>query len=174
MSDARFPIGQVTPRPRLTSAERTSLIARLAALPEAFREALQGLTDEQLDTPYREGGWTLRQLAHHVPDSHANAYVRMKLALTEDAPTIKPYDEAAWATLPDSAAPIEVSLRLLEVLHQRWAILLRGLPDDAWQRVFVHPESGRSFTIDEALQLYDWHGRHHLAHVTTLREARGW
>lgn len=173
-SDPRYPIGQPTPRAELTSSEREACIDRIAALPDRLRAALSGLQDAQLDTPYREGGWTLRQVAHHVPDSHLNAYVRTKLALTETAPVIKPYDEGAWATLPDSSGPIEVSLRLLDALHARWVSLMRGLPAEAWSRSFVHPESRRSYTLDEVLQLYAWHGEHHLAHVETLRTARGW
>ncbi|PYE55175.1 YfiT family bacillithiol transferase [Deinococcus yavapaiensis] len=174
MSDPRYPIG----RPNLTSAltprGRTACIDRIAELPGRFRAALGDLSDEQLDAPYREGGWTLRQLAHHVPDSHLNAYVRTKLALTEDAPTIKPYNEEAWANLPDSVKPIEPSLQLLEALHERWTSLLRSLPDEAWARTFVHPESRRSYTLDELVQLYAWHGEHHLAHASTLRTARQW
>lgn len=173
-SDPRYPIGRPDLRAELTASERSACVARIAALPSRFRAALNDLTDEQLDTPYRAGGWTLRQLAHHVPDSHLNAYVRTKLALTEDAPTIKPYDEGAWAKLPDSSGPIEVSLRLLDALHDRWVSLLRSVPADAWSRSFVHPESRRSYTLDEVLQLYAWHGEHHLAHVEALRVARGW
>lgn len=149
------------------------MIAEIEQLPDAFRSAVAGLRDAQVDTPYREGGWTVRQLVHHVPDSHINSYCRFKLALTEDEPTIKTYEEAAWAELPDSRAPVDVSLALLESLHQRWVILLRAIPDTAWSKSFKHPEWG-NIRLDATLALYAWHGRHHLAHVTTLRRQKGW
>ena len=149
-------------------------IDEIAAAPAKVRAALQGLNDAQLDTPYREGGWTLRQVAHHVPDSHMNAYIRLRLALTEKEPTIKPYDEAAWAKLEDAEhAPVEVSLRLLEPLHERWVRLLRSMKPEDFARTFVHPEHGAR-TLDWLLFLYAWHGRHHTAHITELKKQKNW
>jgi uncharacterized damage-inducible protein DinB len=139
-----------------------------------MREAITGLKDNQLNTQYREGGWTVRQVVHHVPDSHLNAYIRFKWAMTEENPTIKPYDETAWAALKDSElTPVEVSLNLLESLHSRWAVLLRSLKPEDFQRKFVHPDSG-PHDLDWLLNLYSWHGNHHLAHITSLRERMGW
>jgi hypothetical protein len=139
-----------------------------------MRAAVQGLSDSQLDTPYRDGGWTVRQVVHHVPDSHMNSYVRFKLALTENEPTIRPYMENLWAELPEArTAPIELSLALLENQHKRWMLALRALSPDAWKRTFRHPEIGL-VTLEKNLALYAWHGRHHVAHITTLREMRGW
>jgi hypothetical protein len=159
----------------LTPAERVACIADLAALPERLRAAVAGLTDEQLDTPYRPGGWTVRQVAHHVPDSHANAYVRFKLALTEDTPRIKTYDEALWAELPDArTGTTEPSLRLLEDLHERWVRLLRAMTPADFARGYRYPESEEVITLARVAGLYGWHGKHHPAQVTTLRQARGW
>lgn len=170
----RYPVGRFDPSRSPTAEERRAMIETLAGLPARFRAAVEGLTDVRLDMPYRDGGWTVRQLAHHVPDSHMNAYVRFKLALTEDVPLIKTYDEARWAELPDVAAtPVEVSLTLLEALHQRWVALLSALSDEQWSRAFRHPDWG-ALTLDRTLALYDWHSRHHLAHVTRLRERMGW
>lgn len=139
-----------------------------------MRDAVQGLNEEQLDTPYRDGGWTLRQVVHHVPDSHLNAYTRIKLALTEPAPVIKPYDEAAWANLPDTRdVPIDVSLNLLDAVHTRWVALLHAMSDDDFRREYVHPETGRH-NLDHLLALYAWHGPHHIAHITTTRQQMGW
>jgi uncharacterized damage-inducible protein DinB len=146
----------------------------MAALPQRFRKAVSGLSDSQLSTPYREGGWNVRQLIHHVPDSHLNAYIRCKLALTEDSPTIKPYDQEAWANLADSAlTPAEVSLSLLEAVHTRWVTLLRALTPDDFQRKFNHPETGVQ-SVDSTLAFYAWHGNHHLGHITALRERMQW
>jgi hypothetical protein len=171
--DPRFPIGKF----RRAEADLTNPsvhIADLAALPENLRTAIDGLSSAQLDTPYRDGGWTVRQLVHHVADSHMNAVVRVRLALTEDWPTIKPYDEKLWAELPDAlTAPPELSLRFLDALHYRWVLLLRTLSEDQWQRGFVHPEHGRQ-TIAEATALYAWHCRHHTAHIVELRKRMGW
>ena len=139
-----------------------------------MRNAVAGLNDGQLDTPYREGGWTLRQVVHHVADSHMNSYIRFRLALTEDEPTIKPYDEAVWANLIDAkTAPVAPSLSLLEGLHHRWAVLLRSLSETDVQRKFVHPELG-TLTVDQYISLYAWHGKHHAAHITSLRERKAW
>lgn len=171
--DLRYPIGAWV-RPTVTSAlERTAWINAVTALPAELRAAIAGLSDAQLDTAYRPGGWTLRQVVHHVADSHVNAYVRFKLALSEDNPTIRPYDEAEWAKLPDSKLPVDVSLRIVEAVHERWVALLRALPAEAFSRPFQHPESGAQ-TLDTALSQYAWHGRHHVAHVTGLRAREVW
>jgi hypothetical protein len=174
MSDPRYPIGPFTPPDdAVTAAERSGWIDRIAATPAALRAAVAGLSDAQLDTPYRDGGWTVRQLCHHVPDSHLNAYVRFKLGLTEEQPEVRPYDEKRWAELPDCAGPIAVSLALLDALHERWVGLLRSLPEEAWQRSIRHPEWG-VLRLDTVLAQYAWHGDHHVAHVTELRRRRGW
>jgi uncharacterized damage-inducible protein DinB len=173
-ADPRYPVGRYRVEGEITAEQRGRWIENIAATPARMREALAGLTDEQLDTPYRDGGWTVRQLAHHVPDSHANAYTRFKLGLTENDPVIKPYDEAAWALLEDTrVTPIAVSLTLLEALHERWVNVLRSITDDQWSRTVQHPENGR-MRLDFMLGLYDWHGRHHVAHITRLRERMGW
>lgn len=169
MPDPRYPIGKFSFDGDVSDAARAARIADVEAAPRLLRAAVERLTPRQLDTPYREGGWTVRQVVHHVPDSHLNAYVRFKLALTEDAPTIKPYDEAAWAALPDSReTPIAVSLTLLEALHTRWVTLLRAMSPADFARTFVHPEQGRSMPLDMALALYAWHGKHHLGHVESV------
>ena len=166
----RFPIGQpVLPTAPLTAAERTLYVQQLADLPAQLTAAARQAGGERLQLPYRPGGWTGRQVMHHVADSHLNAYCRFRLALTEDTPTICPYDEQAWAELPDVAAtPITVSLSLLDSLHARWVTLLHHLSEAQWQRTFYHPGSQQTFTLDRALALYAWHGRHHLAHVALL------
>jgi uncharacterized damage-inducible protein DinB len=173
MSDPRFPIGKFSYSGPPTAEEKTQYLDNIEQTPARLREAVRGLTDQQLDTPYREGGWTVRQVVHHVPDSHLNSYVRFKLALTEEAPTIKPYMENLWAELPDSSQPIENSLVMLESLHRRWMVILRSLGDTDWRRTFRHPELG-PMTLEKTLALYSWHGRHHVAHVTSLREKMGW
>lgn len=171
--DPRFPIGKFR-RQEVDLAHHEAAIATLAALPEKLRSAVDGLGPSQLETPYRDGGWTVRQLVHHVADSHMNAYIRIRLALTEDWPTIKPYDEKSWAELSDAKnASIDWSLQLLDALHARWALLLQSLTDPQWQRGYVHPVNGRQ-TIAEAAALYDWHSRHHVAHVVELRKRMGW
>src|SRR5579859_517139 len=174
MTDPRYPIGRFVPDATPTPETRTSHIQSIAGLPPRMRRAVAGLTDQQLNTPYREGGWTVRQVVHHVPDSHLNAYVRLKLALTEDKPTIKPYNEAAWAELADSkSAPIESSQTLLDSVHERWDRLWRSLKPEQFARVLVHPEHGER-TVDWLVFLYAWHGRHHTAHITELRKQKGW
>jgi hypothetical protein len=174
MTDLRFPIGKFHYDGPPSEAQRTQLIANIEQTPAALRAAVKGLSPQQLDTPYREGGWTVRQLAHHVPDSHMNAYVRYKLALTEDDPTIKPYAEDRWAQLGDSqSTPVEVSLTLLDSLHGRWVHLLRSLKPEDWKRTFKHPERG-SVSLEHNLAMYSWHGKHHVAHVTELRKRMGW
>jgi hypothetical protein len=175
MDDPRYPIGQFRYQGRLTAEARQECIARIAAAPANLRQAVAGLTDAQIDTPYREGGWTVRQVVHHVPDSHLNAYTRFRLALTEPTPTIRPYLEQRWAELPDArGGPIEVSLSLLEALHRRWVLLLRNLGPSDWELRFLHPEHGREWSLDEVLAMYAWHGEHHTAHVTRLRDRKGW
>ncbi len=174
MIDARYPIGKFHFEGPPSEAQRASLINEIEQAPAALRAAVKGLTPEQIDTPYREGGWTVRQVTHHVPDSHMNAYVRFKLALTEDEPTIKPYAEDRWAQLTDTqSTPVEVSLALLESLHSRWVNLLRSLGPEDWKRTFRHPELG-PVSLEKNLALYSWHGRHHVAHVTELRKRMGW
>ena len=174
MTDLRYPTGKFVPPAQPTNESRQQAIETIAETPKRLRDAVQGLDEDQLDTPYREGGWTLRQVVHHVPDSHLNAYIRLKLALTEPAPVIKPYDEAAWANLTDTTAvPIDVSLNLLEALHRRWVALLRAMRDEDFRREYVHPETGRH-ALDHLLALYAWHGPHHVAHITTTRTRMGW
>jgi uncharacterized damage-inducible protein DinB len=174
MTDPRYPIGRFVPDATPTPATRAAHIDAIDRLPARMRRAIAGLTAQQLNTPYREGGWAVRQVVHHVPDSHLNAYVRFKLAVTEENPTIKAYDETAWAGLKDSElTPIEVSLMLLESLHARWVVLLRSLKAEDFRRKWVHPESG-AHDVDWLLGLYSWHGTHHVAHITSLRERMGW
>lgn len=176
MSDEiRYPIGRAKLERDLAPDRRRELIDQLAGAPGLFREAVKDLSGAQLDTPYRLGGWTVRQLIHHLADSHMNAYVRFKLALTEDQPAIKPYDEERWAELADTpATPPRVSLDLLAFLHERWVTLLRSLDDPQWKRAYYHPEQEALISLDEALSMYAWHGAHHTAHVTRLRERMGW
>ena len=174
--DLRYPIGRFQRPAAVTAAERAAFIEAIAATPAALREAVRGLDDAQLDTPYRPDGWTVRQVVHHLADSHLNAYARLKLALTEMEPTIKPYDEAKWAALPDSRSPIVAeSLALLDALHARWVFLLRAMTPADFGRTLVHPEHpGSPMTLDVLLAIYAWHGRHHVAHITALRERIGW
>ena len=174
MTDLRFPVGKFSYEASPSEAQKQQLMADIAQTPASLRKAVQGLSEAQLDTPYRPEGWTVRQVVHHVPDSHLNSYVRFKLALTEDEPTIKPYEEGRWAELPDSrATPIEVSLTLLDSLHDRWVRLLRALTPEQWKRSFRHPELG-SMTLEKTLALYAWHGKHHVAHITELRKRMSW
>jgi uncharacterized damage-inducible protein DinB len=174
MDDLRYPIGRHQRPASLSDAQRRTAIDAIGATPDNLREAIRGLDDNQLDTPYRPDGWTVRQVVHHVPDSHANAYIRFKLALTEDTPTIKPYDEAAWAKLEDSrTTEIETSLTLLAALHDRWVRILRSMKPADFSRKLNHPENG-IMTLDQLLALYEWHGKHHVAHVTNLRARNGW
>ena len=174
MSDLRFPVGKFTWPAHVTADDRTVWIRSLAETPSLLRSAVAGLSDSQLDTPYREGGWTLRQVVHHVPESHMNAYIRFKLALTEEVPVIKPYDEAGWALLGDiPLTPVETSLTLLDALHQRWVILLTTLSEADWKKTFRHPDIG-VVTLENNLALYGWHSRHHVAHITSTRQRMGW
>lgn len=171
--DPRYPIGRFTKPTAITLDDRTGAIAALAELPQQLRNAVDGLDAPKMNTPYRDGGWTSRQVVHHIADSHMNAVVRVKLALTEDWPTVKPYDEAAWATLHDAAAPVEWSLELIESLHARWVLLLQSLDEQQWQRGFIHPQMG-SQTVELSTLLYAWHSRHHAAHITHLRAGKDW
>jgi DinB superfamily len=171
--DLRYPIGRFTPPASSDPSARAELISILRLLPSTLQTAISGLNQAQLDTPYREGGWTVRQLVHHIADSHANAYVRTKLALTEDWPTIKPYDEAAWARLADSRLPIDGSLEMIGALHERWVTLLESLSDADFQRGYNHPENGRQ-NLATMLAIYAWHSRHHTAHITNLRSRHNW
>jgi uncharacterized damage-inducible protein DinB len=174
MTDLRYPIGPAPRVETLTAAERAEALDALEAAPAALRAAVSGLSEAQLDTPYRPGGWTVRQLVHHVPDSHLNAYTRFKLGLTEEQPLIRTYEEQLWAEQPEArTAPIEMSLVLLEAVHRRWVLALRSLPEEAWRRTIRHPEWGIR-TLDGLLAMYAWHGRHHVAHVTRLCEREGW
>jgi uncharacterized damage-inducible protein DinB len=172
-TDLRYPIGQFDRNVDISPELRQQRIQVLSDLPATFAAAVADLTEEQLDTPYRPGGWTIRQTAHHVPDSHLNAYIRFKWTLTEDEPTIKAYHEDRWAMLGDSRGPVDVSLRLLSSVHERWTALLETMTDDDYQRKLHHPESGE-WTLDMMLGLYAWHSRHHTAHITSLRERMDW
>lgn len=172
--DPRYPIGKFEMPAQVTPALRQDAIQKIADTPAKIRAAVAGLSQSQLDTPYREGGWTVRQVVHHVPDSHMNAYVRLKLALTEDTPTIKPYAEDKWARLADTAsAPIATSLALLETLHERFVIVLRSLSDSDFSRKLIHPDHGER-DLNWLVFLYAWHGLHHTAHITELRKKNGW
>ena len=174
MTDPRYPIGRFEVPTEVTDTERAAFVDQIAALPGEIRQAVAGLDDSKLDTPYREGGWTIRQVVHHVPDSHLNAYTRFKLALTEPTPTIKTYEEARWAELPEArSAPITVSLALLDALHERWVLLLPVLAPAQFTRAFRHPEMGL-MTLNQQVAMYAWHGRHHLAHIQSLRNRMGW
>jgi uncharacterized damage-inducible protein DinB len=173
-NDLKYPVGEFRAEAALPDAQLEQCLKTIEDTPASLRGAVKGLTEAQLDTPYRDGGWTVRQVIHHVADSHMQSYSRFRFALTEAEPVIKPYDEATWAELPDAkTAPIELSLLLLDALHARWMILLRSLDDAALARVFVHPEMG-SVPLLKAVQLYAWHGRHHTAHITRLRERSHW
>jgi uncharacterized damage-inducible protein DinB len=174
MTDQRFPIGKPVRVENPDPAQIGEWLTTIEETPAKLREAVHGLAEEQLDTPYREGGWTVRQVIHHVADSHMQSYSRFRFALTEASPAIKPYDEAAWAELPDAkSAPVEISLALLDALHYRWMILLRSLDRDSLRRVFLHPDLG-PMSLADAAALYAWHGRHHTAHITALRQRLAW
>ena len=174
MSDLRYPLGKFHYDGPLSPQQQQASLDAIVKTPANLRTAVLGLSDSQLDTPYRPAGWTVRQVVHHLPDSHLNAYVRFKLALTEDDPTIKPYAEDRWAQLADTAGtPIDVSLTLLDSLHDRWVRLLRSLTPEQWKRTFRHPEMG-AMTLHKTLAIYAWHGPHHVAHVTELRKRMSW
>lgn len=173
MTELQYPVGKFQRKPTLDQAEQTMMIRQIAGTPSNVRRAVAGLVDEQIDTPYRPGGWTVRQVVHHVADSHMHAYIRTKFALTEESPTIMPYKQALWANVVDSKQPIEVSLALLDALHTRWVAILENCSADDLNRKLIHPEQG-TVDINFLLQMYSWHGRHHTAHITSLRERNGW
>jgi uncharacterized damage-inducible protein DinB len=172
--DLRFPIGKFDPKIKVTPEMRREFIQAIEELPVKIRKAVDGLDDEQIDARYRPEGWTVRQLVHHVADSHMNSFCRFKLGLTENTPTIKPYDEALWAEMADSKnAPIDISLNLIDAVHARWTILLKSMRDEDFARKINHPERG-AMNLSSTLALYDWHGKHHTAHITNLRKRNSW
>ena len=173
LDELRYPTGKWIKVPNLDAAGRSAMIDGIANVPASLGAAVKGLTDAQLDTPYREGGWSTRQIVHHLADSHMNAFIRVKLGVTEENPTIKPYDEATWAKTVDSQLPVALSLSILEGLHARWTHLMRSLDDGAFDRMIFHPERG-PMSLGDVLQLYAWHGRHHTTQITQLRERMGW
>jgi uncharacterized damage-inducible protein DinB len=172
--DLRYPVGQFDNSEPITAESRNKFIDEIEETPRGLRDAVAGLTDEQLETPYRPGGWTVRQVVHHLPDSHLNSYMRFKLAATEEQPLIRTYHEERWAELSDArTGPIDISLDLLETLHRRWVLFLRSLSEQELARTFQHPEWG-SVDLSKAIAMYAWHGRHHVAHITALRERMSW
>ena len=172
--DLQYPVGKFQWGGPINHEQRKQLIGQIEQAPAQLRQAMAGLTLGQIDTPYRPGGWTVGQVVHHLADSHMNAYIRFRLALTEDEPTIKPYDQERWAALEDArTAPTELSLSLLESLHRRFVLLARSLRAEDFARTFRHPEIGL-VTLDKLLGMYAWHGRHHIAHITSLRDRMGW
>ena len=173
MDDPRYPIGIFDFKQPVTIDRIRAAIEEIAQCPHALRTAVRGLDESKLDTPYRDGGWTVRQVVHHVPDSHMNAFIRVKLGLTEDHPTIKPYEQQLWAELPDAKGPIGVSLTLLDAVHERWVLLLRKLDEKSFQRAIHHPENG-DMSLGLVTLHYAWHGKHHVGHITSLRTRMGW
>ncbi len=171
--DRRFPIGRFNSDIKVTEGLRNSFIKTIENLPAEITKAVDSLSDEQLDTEYRDGGWTIRQVVHHVADSHLNSFCRFKLVLTEEFPTIRGYHEDRWAELPDSQMSVDVSLNIIDGIHKRWVKILKALSDKEFRRELNHPESGK-WTLEEMLGLYDWHSKHHTAHITELRERKGW
>ncbi|CAG9609965.1 YfiT family bacillithiol transferase [Pseudoneobacillus rhizosphaerae] len=171
--DLRYPVGHFKIEGEITTELISNWIAEIENAPRLLREAVRDLQDYQLNTPYRPGGWTVRQVVHHLPDSHLNSYIRLKLALTEEKPVIKPYKEDKWAELPDSKLPVEVSLQLMEAIHSRWVSILNTLSPSELEKTFYHPESGEN-SIASMIALYAWHSRHHIAHITSLRNRLGW
>ena len=174
MQDLSYPIGKAVFVENLTPSDRQALIAEFELAPAQLRGAVEGLTAAQLDTPYRPGGWTIRQVVHHLPDSHSNGYVRTKLTLTEDSPVIKPYDENAWAHLEDSTFPLDLPLIHFDAVQARWAALWKTMQGAQWQFTYVHPQYNTHYSLDFCLQLYAWHGKHHVAHVTSLKRRLSW
>ncbi len=174
MEDLRYPIGKYIPK-SFSESQLQEWLIDIKFLPQHLENAILNLDESQIDTPYRSAGWTVKQLIHHVADSHMNAYIRFKLGLTEDNPTIKPYDEGAWANLPDTHnLPINISLTLLHALHARWMEVIKGIKSDEWNRTVFHPEQKKEITLWHLLGMYAWHGKHHVAHVTVLRERMNW
>lgn len=175
MDELRYPIGLFEHEGDISREQLQQWLADIESAPRRLAEAVAGLSDEQLDTAYRPGGWTVRQVVHHVADSHINSYTRFKLALTEDEPTIRPYYEERWAELSEGrSAPVELSLSLLDALHRRWMLLLQSLHSEQLARTFIHPASGATIRLDWNIGLYAWHGNHHIAHITRLRDRMGW
>ena len=174
MADLQYPIGKLSLDPDVTPEKRMRWIADISGAPGLFRTAVAGLTESQLDTPYRDGGWTVRQVIHHMADAHIQSLVRFRLALTEDNPAITGYDPAKWGELPDAkTGPVAVSLDLLEAIHARWLLLLRAMTPTQFSKTFRRPD-GQEISLDRLLQTYAWHGKHHAAHITGLRERMGW
>ena len=173
IEDLRYPIGKFDKNFEITAALKLEYINEIKALPKKIKTVVENLNDDQLDTPYRLGGWTVRQTVHHIADSHLNSFIRFKLALTEDAPTIRPYFEDRWAELEDSSLPIDCSMKITEGVHARWTTLLESMSDEEFARKLVHPETGE-WTLENILALYAWHSRHHTAHITKLRDRNGW
>ena len=179
-NDLRYPIGKVEDQPLSTKdgydeKVKAAFLLDIQLCPSMLEQAISNLDEHQLNVPYREGGWTTKQVIHHVADSHMNAYIRFKLALTEENPVIKPYDEAAWAELSDTInLPINISLTLLHALHTRWVEMMKNMTEEDWQRTIFHPEQKRTITLWDMLGIYAWHGKHHAAHITALRERMGW
>ncbi|MCA1624320.1 MAG: putative metal-dependent hydrolase [Acidobacteria bacterium] len=171
--DLRFPLGKFEKNIEITAELRKEFVQTISQLPKNLKKAISGLSDEQLETPYRPEGWTVRQTVHHIADSHLNSFIRFKLALTEDVPTIRPYAEDRWAELADSKMPIDVSLKIIEGIHARWTALLESMSDEDFQKELNHPDSGK-WTLEKMLGLYEWHSRHHTAHITKLRERNDW
>ncbi len=172
--DARYPIGKFEPRENYTPDELNECMVRILSLPGRLENAIKGLSNEQLDTPYREGGWTVRQVVHHVADSHMNAYIRTKWTLTEDSPVIKVYNEKKWSETPETKSAPSVSVELIKTLHAKWNVLLCGLSAESLQRSFVHPDTGKNVTLQRIIAMYAWHGDHHLAHITSLKIKMNW
>ena len=172
--DFRYPIGHYEPQP-FSDRQKREWLQDIQFLPGLLEQAIENLDERQFETPYRDGGWTVRQVVHHVADSHLNAYVRFKLALTEDNPVIKPYDEARWAELKDvNMVPVNISITLLYALHTRWHSAIRDLANEQWNRTIFHPEHKKEMTLWHLLGMYAWHGKHHVAHITSLRERKNW
>jgi len=174
MEDLRYPIGKFTPKDSHTLEEIAAYILRIESLPSKVEKAIQGLSNEQLDTPYRDGGWTVRQVVHHLSDSHMNAYIRFKWMLTEETPVIKAYNEKGWAETPETKADPSLSISLLASLHKKWVVLARHLSTSDLQREFIHPETKKHVRMDNLIGMYAWHGEHHLAHITSLKLRKGW
>jgi uncharacterized damage-inducible protein DinB len=172
-TDPRYPIGKYVPQP-FSQEQKEKWLLDIKFLPEELERSIINLDVLQLHTPYRDGGWTIQQVVHHVADSHMNAYTRFKLGLTETNPTIKPYDENAWATFPDNELPINLSLTILHALHQRWYVAIKDTIDADWEKTVIHPEHGRQMSLWFLLGLYAWHGKHHTSHITSLRDKKGW
>jgi hypothetical protein len=172
--DPRYPIGKFHAANAYTLGECEDFLSRISSLPLRIEAAVHGLTDGQLDTPYRDDGWTVRQVVHHVADSHMNAYIRVKWALTEESPIIKPYDEKAWASTPETEEAPALSLALLKSLHAKWVILLQSLTPEDLERQFIHPATQRAVRLDQLMAMYAWHGDHHLAHITELNKQKNW